>query len=83
MRTLTIISLILVVIGALNWLLVGLFNYDLVAAIFSAAPAWARLVYILVGLAGVFGIFVIGKLIESKEDVCVPGHMMGMPGQTR
>ena len=83
MRTLTIISLILIVIGALNWLLVGLFNYDVVAAIFRTAPVWARLVYTLVGLAGVFGIFVVGKLIESREDVCVPGHMVSMPSQTR
>ena len=78
MRALTIISLILMVAGALNWLLVGLFNYDLVAAIFRTAPMVTRIVYTLVGLAGVFGIFVVGKLIENREDVCVPGHAVGL-----
>ena len=36
MRTLNIIALILVIVGALNWLLVGLFGFDLVAALFAA-----------------------------------------------
>lgn len=43
----------LVVIGALNWGLVGLANFDLVAAIFGAGSAGARIVYVLVGLAGI------------------------------
>lgn len=48
-----VIALILSVIGAINWGLVGLFGVDLVAALFGGAeePA-SRLVYILVGLAG-------------------------------
>ncbi|MDO8682229.1 MAG: DUF378 domain-containing protein [Armatimonadota bacterium] len=78
MRTLTIISLILIVIGALNWLLVGLFNYDLVAILFGMGSGLSRFIYTLVGLAGVFGIFVLGKLLSSHEDVCVPGHEVGM-----
>jgi uncharacterized protein len=44
----------LVIVGALNWLLVGLFGFDLVAAIFGAQSLLARAVYILVGLCGVY-----------------------------
>jgi uncharacterized membrane protein YuzA (DUF378 family) len=49
------LALILVIVGALNWLLVGLFQYDLVAAIFGGQNALlSRLVYTLVGVAGIW-----------------------------
>lgn len=49
------IALILVIVGALNWLLVGLFNFDLVAAIFGGQQSFlSRVVYSLVGLAGIY-----------------------------
>lgn len=48
-------SLVLVIIGALNWLLVGLFQYDLVAGIFGGQSAViSRIVYALVGIAGLW-----------------------------
>lgn len=48
-------ALVLVIVGALNWLLVGLFQYDLVAAIFGGQDALlSRVVYTLVGVAGVW-----------------------------
>jgi uncharacterized membrane protein YuzA (DUF378 family) len=50
------IALLLVIIGALNWLLVGLFQYDLVAGIFGAATLGSRIVYSLVGVAGLYSI---------------------------
>jgi hypothetical protein len=51
------IAFILVIIGALNWGLVGFFNWDLVMAIFGAMPMVARVIYALVGLAGVYMLF--------------------------
>ncbi|CAM3811655.1 DUF378 domain-containing protein [Bordetella sputigena] len=48
------IALILAIIGGLNWGLVGAFNFDLVAAIFGAGSAIARIVYLLVGLAALY-----------------------------
>lgn len=49
------VALILVIVGALNWLLVGLFRFDLVAAIFGGQNAMlSRIVYSLVGLAGLW-----------------------------
>ncbi|WP_339059977.1 DUF378 domain-containing protein [Tepidibacillus marianensis] len=53
----TRLSLVLVIIGALNWLLVGLFQYDLVASLFGGQDAWlSRVIYTLVGLAGIYSI---------------------------
>ncbi len=56
------IALILIVVGGLNWGLVGAFNFDLVAAIFGAGSLIARIVYILVGLSAIYTIFILGKL---------------------
>ncbi len=51
------LALILVIIGALNWLLVGLFQYDLVAAIFGGNTSFvSRTIYTLVGIAGLYSI---------------------------
>ena len=49
------IALTLVIIGALNWLLVGLFEYDLVASIFGGQTTlMSRIVYSLVGISGLY-----------------------------
>lgn len=51
------LALILIVIGALNWGLVGIFRFDLVAAIFGGmSGVVARIIYTVVGLAGIWGI---------------------------
>lgn len=53
-RTLYVVALILVVVGAVNWGLVGIAQFDLVAALFGGSSAvLSRIVYSLVGLAGV------------------------------
>jgi uncharacterized membrane protein YuzA (DUF378 family) len=55
MKALDVIVALLLVIGGLNWGLVGLFQIDLVAAIFGGqAAALSRIVYILVGLSAVY-----------------------------
>ena len=51
------IALLLVIVGGLNWGLVGLFDFDLVAAIFGVGSALSRIVYILVGLAALYMIY--------------------------
>lgn len=59
------ISLVLVIIGALNWLLVGLFRFDLVANLFGGTESLiSRIVYVLVGLAG---IWCITLLLRPRE----------------
>ncbi|WP_017416107.1 DUF378 domain-containing protein [Clostridium tunisiense] len=47
------LSFLLVIIGAINWGLIGLFNFNLVHFLFNFMPLLTRMVYILVGLAGV------------------------------
>lgn len=57
METLKKIALILVIIGALNWLLVGLFEMDLVATIFGAATnIIAKIIYVIIGVCGLISI---------------------------
>ena len=51
MKFINILTLVLIIVGGLNWGLVGLLSFDLVAAIFGAGSALTRIVYILVGLS--------------------------------
>ena len=48
------VAFVLLIIGGLNWGLVGLLNFDLVAAIFGSIPTLQRLIYILVGLSSIY-----------------------------
>ncbi len=57
------IALVLIIIGALNWGLIAIFNFDLVAAIFGDMSVISRIVYGLVGLSGLWGI----KLLFDKD----------------
>lgn len=54
MKTLDILVAVLLVVGGLNWGLVGVFGFDLVAALFGEMSALTRVVYTLVGLAAVY-----------------------------
>jgi len=54
MKSIDVLAAILVVVGALNWGLVGLFGFDLVATLFGQATILSRIVYVLVGLSGAF-----------------------------
>lgn len=70
MGTIRTVSLLLVIVGALNWLLVGLFGFDLVAAItgnsFGEKNALSSIVYVLVGVAG---IALVPSLFATAENV--------------
>lgn len=56
MKPINILTLILVIVGGLNWGLVGLFGFDLVAAIFGPGSGLASIIYILVGLSAAWQI---------------------------
>jgi uncharacterized membrane protein YuzA (DUF378 family) len=62
LKVLDIIALILIIVGGLNWLLVGAFDFDLVAAIFGSMSVIARVVYVLVGLSAIYTLVMLGKL---------------------
>lgn len=56
MRALNKISLLLLIVGGLNWGLVGLFGFDLVATLFGEMSVLSRIVYVLVGVSAVLQI---------------------------
>jgi uncharacterized protein len=55
--TLNLIAWALLIVGGINWGLIGLFEYDLVAEIFGAMSTMSRIIYTLVGLAAVYKLF--------------------------
>jgi len=68
MRALNIITLILVIIGGLNWGLVGLFQFDLVATLFGGQTAIiSRIVYVLVGLSAVWQLVPLARSFSDGE----------------
>lgn len=68
MRTLQRIALALVIIGAINWGLIGLFNFDLVASIFGGQDAFlAEVIYSLVGLSGLICLSLLFKQWEATD----------------
>jgi uncharacterized membrane protein YuzA (DUF378 family) len=65
--------LVLVIAGAINWLLVGVFQWDLVTAIFGgevlrASSGLSRVIYSLIGLAGLYAITFLFSKTEVKSD---------------
>jgi uncharacterized membrane protein YuzA (DUF378 family) len=62
MKILHWIAVALVIIGGLNWLLVGAFNFDLVSTLFGYMSVFSRVVYILVGLSAILLLINIKKL---------------------
>mgnify|MGYP005770608365 CR=1 FL=1 len=56
MKIIDKIALALIVIGAINWGLIGFFNFNLVSAIFGEMSILSRIIYALVGISGLWGI---------------------------
>ena len=54
MKIIDKITLLLVIIGAINWLLIGLFEFNLVDTLFGTMSILSRIVYILVGISGLW-----------------------------
>ena len=65
MRIVNIITLVLLVVGGLNWGLVGLFGFDLVAALFGEMSPLSRIVYTLVGISALWQLV---PLFRGEED---------------
>lgn len=63
------IALILSIIGSLNWGLIGLFKFDLVAWLFGGqAAVFSRIIYGLVGLAGLWCITLLFRRLQNRDD---------------
>ena len=64
------VSLILTILGGVNWLLVGLFQFDLVSWICGGQDSlWARLIYTLVALAGIWCVSLLFRSKERQTDM--------------
>lgn len=66
MKALNFTILTLVIVGALNWLLVGLFEFNLVDSLFGSLSFITRVIYALVGLAGIYSIAFYSKFAEDR-----------------
>ena len=67
MVTLKKIALVTTIIGALNWGLIGLFDFNLVATLFESVPAIEKIIYILVGITGLINIGILFMNFEERD----------------
>ena len=67
MKTINYLALTIAIIGAVNWGLIGVLNFDLVAFIFGEMSWLSRIVYTLVGLSGIYLITFFGQLNTGDE----------------
>ena len=68
MKVLDIIVTVLLVIGALNWGLVGIFGYNLIGGLLGETTALTRLIYTVVGIAGLYEAFTFTIGYEAMHD---------------
>ena len=59
---LDIVALILIIIGAINWGLIGFFRFDLIASLFGQLSAISRIIYAIVSIAGIYSLILFWKL---------------------
>lgn len=68
MKTLDWLCITFIIIGAINWGLVGFFNFDLITSVFGGSLYWiARIIFALVGLAGLYSLTFYGRLDSTNE----------------
>ncbi|MDA3733676.1 DUF378 domain-containing protein [Niameybacter massiliensis] len=68
-KALDYIALTLVIIGAINWGLIGFFQFDLVAMLFGGMASWiSRVIYAAVGIAGLYALTMFGKISNSRMN---------------
>ena len=61
-------ALILAIVGAINWGLVGLFGFNLVNAIFGWSPALESILYVIVGLAGLWLVYTLVRAASEQPE---------------
>ena len=66
------IALIIVIIGGLNWGLIGLFNFNLIGVLFGDMSILSRLIYTIVGIATLYVLFVGAKMCRCISRECKP-----------
>lgn len=66
MHILRSIALVLIIVGAINWGLVGLFNFNLVTTLFGEGSLLSRIVFILVGIAGLAAVTIFPVVMGNR-----------------
>ncbi len=66
METLQKICLVVTIIGAINWGLIGLFDFNLVATLFGSGSMFSRIIYSLVGITGLINIGLLFVHLDTK-----------------
>jgi uncharacterized protein len=81
MRVLNVITLLLVIVGGMNWGLVGLFDFDLVSAILgngsaetATSSAAARVIYVLVALSALYQVSTLVRMSTTDRELAYPGR---------
>jgi uncharacterized protein len=81
MRVLNIITLLLAIVGGINWGLVGLFDFDLVSAILGngsaetvTSSAAARVIYVLVALSALYQVSTLVRMSMTDRELAYPGR---------
>lgn len=59
-------AMLLMIIGGINWGLVGIFDFNLVAELFGTQTPLSRLVYAVVGIAALYGVYMLSKMAARK-----------------
>lgn len=69
METLQKVLLVITIIGAINWGLIGILDFDLVAMLFGANSLFTNIIYTLVGICGIFNIGILFNHIEATRPL--------------
>ena len=67
METIEKIALVFTIIGAINWGLIGLFDFNLVTMLFQEGSFLTRLIYIIIGICGLLNIVILFKHLEFEQ----------------
>lgn len=68
-KSLDYIALTLIIIGAINWGLIGFFQFDLITSLFGGISPWiSRIIYALVGLSGLYSLSLFGKVSHDNYN---------------
>ena len=68
MKVIDKIALVLIIIGAINWGLIGFFNFNLVAFLFGQSSIISRIIYALVGLCGLYLVSAYGRINDLSHQ---------------
>lgn len=68
MSALDYLAMALLIIGGLNWGMVGLFEVDMVATLFGQGSPLSRVIYVLVGVAALYSVYTTAKMAGSKRN---------------